>query len=829
MSDAGHYKILSAVPEDESGLRLDRTCRANNWSVTRVTSPQMVMEALEDTNSYHLFIADTRLKNFDVIDVLIQSRHLSPVTRRLLIIEKVLEKSKGERLLKAVNDARVNGLIPAGHAHEELVRQAGICLEAASKEQKRARLEEATSYQNKQMFKIAQRLKNKEAGLKERVQALKKERIRISSRLQAAFQQKKDPSSLGSRMDAYAIPVTAEALSRQFSQLARSADILFQNIAMDIDIEPLDILLGRLFDPDSQKSSTQESVDSISDPALEPIKGRIMRTLYASPENSNQFSSSFEPEQPFEKRDLPDLVTITTSPDRVHALISLKSCSSEERDAIKLAGILDLLRIKEIRFGIVDDQAIESWITTVQPADAPFEIATGTPPVHGEDGKVTYRFETNYTNPGKIMDDGRIDFRNRGAIPFVHQGDLVAEKIPARPGRDGVSVCGDPIEVEEPLDPVFLAGPGTRVSEDGLSIHADTDGHPHLDPMGEISVNPELNIDGDIDFSTGNIDFKGHIVISGRVREGFSVKGVSLTAREVEGAAIELSGDLCVSDGITDTQVASVGNIYAKFINNSTANAFGDIVIQKEIIDSQLLLSGTCQNPGGTVMGSKIAARNGVEAGRIGTPASKPSQIRTGVEDHIRFWQEQLDSELNMSMGRMQEVKDDIEALEDQDQEIYAVIAIKSREQEKISADIEKNETELAEYRRLNDQKAVSLAMAQQKSLSARLKEIDQVLNECFESHDKNLKELEEKKKALEETLACNKAIMLKKRGLKEFHMRTGHQARVLAQQGITQGTVIMGPHTSLTLETDQGRCKIQELSVNDEVGSHFELIITDP
>ena len=98
---------------------------------------------------------------------------------------------------------------------------------------------------------------------------------------------------------------------------------------------------------------------------------------------------------------------------------------------------------------------------------------------------------------------------------------------------------------------------------------------------------------------------------------------MSLTAREVEGASLDLSGDLCVSDGITDTEVASVGNIYAKFINNSTASAFGDIVIQKEIIDSRLLLSGTCQNPSGTIMGSKIAARNGVESGRIGTRPQK--------------------------------------------------------------------------------------------------------------------------------------------------------------------------------------------------------------
>ena len=78
--------------------------------------------------------------------------------------------------------------------------------------------------------------------------------------------------------------------------------------------------------------------------------------------------------------------------------------------------------------------------------------------------------------------------------------------------------------VEEPIDQVFLAGTGTRLGEDGSTIYADTDGRPHLAPMGEITVSPELRIEGDIDYSTGNIEFKGISLFPDGSRRAFPLK-----------------------------------------------------------------------------------------------------------------------------------------------------------------------------------------------------------------------------------------------------------------------------------------------------------------
>lgn len=103
---------------------------------------------------------------------------------------------------------------------------------------------------------------------------------------------------------------------------------------------------------------------------------------------------------------------------------------------------LDLLRFKEINFGILEDEVIEAWLKA--PGKDPFCVAKGVAPFPGKDGSVTYNFETSYTNPGKIMDDGRIDFRDRGDIPFVSKGDILAAKELPQQGKNGMSVSGRP-------------------------------------------------------------------------------------------------------------------------------------------------------------------------------------------------------------------------------------------------------------------------------------------------------------------------------------------------------------------------------------------------
>ena len=168
----------------------------------------------------------------------------------------------------------------------------------------------------------------------------------------------------------------------------------------------------------------------------------------------------------------------------------------------------------------------------------------------------------------------------------MNKGDVLAEKKPLIQGVPGTSIFGINIPVNVVIDPPFIAGPGAVLSENGLVIIADKSGQPHVDAIGKITVNTEFIVDGDVNYETGNLTFDGNIVVKGTVKQGFTVKGVSLTANEIEGAIIDLTGDLNVSAGISDTTIKTVGNVQTKFINNSTVLGFGNIIVLKEIIDS---------------------------------------------------------------------------------------------------------------------------------------------------------------------------------------------------------------------------------------------------
>jgi len=455
-------------------------------------------------------------------------------------------------------------------------------------------------------------------------------------------------------------------------------------------------------------------------------------------------------------------------------------------------------------------------------------VARGVAPLSGKDGAVTYNFETDYTNPGKIMEDGRIDFRDRGSIPFVRKGDILAAKKPPQQGKNGMNVLGEVILVEEPLDPVFIAGDGTRLSEDGTTIIADLKGQPHLDHIGEISVNPELPIKGDVDYQTGNINFNGHVVVNGTVKEGFSVRAFSLTAKEVEGATIDLTGDLHVSDGITDANIVSSGNIYAKFINNSKARAFGNLCIQKEIIDSTAIISGKCENTSGVIIASKISAKGGIEAGGIGTSTSKPSILKVGVNEHLDQLTDQLETKLQASVEKLNGIRDKIREVEDQDQSLYGKITQKAQAQEAGQNRLKSLKQEIAAKKKTSAPRQLAELAAQYKAQEQAAKSAEQELNEIFDIQNRFAKQISDFKALVEHLEKTNKNLVLKKKGLKAFSEKTKTIPKVTVTKSIAQDTVIAGPNVRHTMKEDRKRCQIMETGVSEEGLRFFEMEITD-
>ena len=66
-------------------------------------------------------------------------------------------------------------------------------------------------------------------------------------------------------------------------------------------------------------------------------------------------------------------------------------------------------------------------------------------------------------------------------------------------------------------------GRNTEITEDGDTLIASMPGHVEFSGS-TFQVKPVLDIDGDVDFSTGNIKFVGDVNIKGDVLSGFTVR-----------------------------------------------------------------------------------------------------------------------------------------------------------------------------------------------------------------------------------------------------------------------------------------------------------------
>lgn len=826
----GKFKPKLILLENNATLRdhAKSVLTRAGWDVFCHEVSRDALDMLEQSKEYlfALFISSYKLPKMEGDDILEKVKSISPVTRRMLIVPF----DRTDILINAVNKAEIHACITFPFKDEDLVAQAANCFKQFKTDIKRQRLKRVTAHQNKQMFKIAQKLKKKDGANKELVEMKKAKKLALISKLGKAENQYAPDIdiSLSKVLEKKGVKASPEALKNEFLSTFHILKEFFDKVALRRQSPPLSLDLKDISALIMEKG---QGMPAEHEPADPDVMEKILKATFRYTADAADQARTALPEWDGFDTDGMDHVldpyfTITVTDGKTRAYIEKIKDFENTLPPPAVADFLDLLRQKQISYGIVEDIAIENWISASFAGK--MLIAQGETPIYGQDGNIEYHFETDFTNPGKINEDGSIDFRERGNIPYVTKGDLLAQKTPPKEGRTGVTVFGHPIPVDEVTDPVFLAGSGTELSEDGLSIRAILDGQPHRDVLGTISINPDLIIPGNVDFETGNIDFKGHIIVKGMVKEGFTVKGISLTAKEVEGAVIDLSGDLNISVGITNSKISAHGNIYAKFINHCSVMGFQNLVVQKEIIDSDILLSGSCKNPTGHIISSRITAKLGIEANKIGTPASTPCKLKIGIDQHIETLKKAMDAAIEASVKTADLLRNEIKKLEDQDQALYLDISEKAHVQDRAQLEIKELKKNLPDLQKANDVRKLQATTDQIRKLLDRAKAAEKALNEIFDSQDKLANQIEQLKIKLNQAEHKNKTLVLEKQALTDFSKKDLPVPVLTVAKTIMVDTHVKGPQTSLVLKQDRSKCKIQELAVNENGMNYYEMMISD-
>ncbi|MFH1154117.1 MAG: FapA family protein [Pseudomonadota bacterium] len=820
MTEPTTHTILIIEHNEDLGKSIEHLLTSQGYGVTWVTDSLDGLRTLKDTASspYSLVVSSYRMPKMAGDAILEKVRELSPDTRRMLLADM----AEIETVVNAINRAGIHRCLAIPLDDDGFVMHVKECCDQFEAIRKRNRLKTVTQDQNQQMYALARHFKKKDEQFSEMI-SQKQQRIRALKTKLLSMEQARATGalSLGELMDLKSITPSSEHFDKAFKALCTRVMTMINSVTSSrgILLEPADYNV--LIRKQGLDAIPRDLIAWFVDFLFHAFE--TTRADKAMPAAASQSQKGAD-QEPQDILPLDECVELSFSMDHITAMLKLK----KRNPSLTMEALLGYLEACDVRFGVVDDQLIGTWLSGAEENGDNLVVAKGIYPEEPREAEIKYHFKTDFRQAGKVLPDGSIDFRDRGDIPFVTAGTLLAEKTPAVRGVPGTDVSGFQISVPEPVDLVFGAGQGTRYSEDQLQIYADVDGQPHLDALGNISVFNELSIKGDVDYNTGNINFNGNIIVEGTVREGFKVKGATLTVGQIEGAEIDLTGDLNVGSGIIDAKLINVqGIVQAKYINNSIIKAFGDLIVQKEIIDSKIFLGGTCINDGGTIISSEVAAKQGVQAGQIGTEVSVPTRLRVGKDEYVDLQLEIVERVLKENLDRIDGLKAGIEKLQTEDQQLNATISQFAYVQDRSQVELRDIQKKMNEIKATSDASALKVLIRTVKALNEKALEAQKELDQAFARQDRIAYEIDEEKQVIEDIEEDNKVLVVKKKALHELAQRNPPRPLITVGKKIMAGTVVEAIHSMIKIKEDTSRCRIQEVQRGgeEEGGSvYFEL-----
>ena len=277
-----------------------------------------------------------------------------------------------------------------------------------------------------------------------------------------------------------------------------------------------------------------------------------------------------------------------------------------------------------------------------------YTIVWGKTAIDGKDAEV--KFTTDVS--GKVYYDNSlkntlnsVDYKEAIKISRVRKGEIIGIINPPTEGKKGYNIEGKEVHAKDGKDINIALGHGACFSPKRDKIIATQEGRPVI-INDKISVEPVYEVHGDVCFETGNIDFNGHVYISGSVQDDFTVKANSIEIRGSVGAShIIAQNDLVIVGGVNGHftgQIICNGDAYVKYLNDANAEIRGDLKVKKGIINSVAKSLG--QIIARKIIGGKIIALKGILTNTIGSEMGVETSLKVGVNYEIEALNHALDN-----------------------------------------------------------------------------------------------------------------------------------------------------------------------------------------
>lgn len=245
------------------------------------------------------------------------------------------------------------------------------------------------------------------------------------------------------------------------------------------------------------------------------------------------------------------------SPDLLTATLHVRPTDSGT--TITSRQLMDEIKKRHISYGI--DWCACASVENIK-KETEITVAQGTPCVPSVDADIKVFFSTQSRELISVGEEEKIDFKNRYKFTCVKPGELLAEKIPPIYGKPGINIKGEIISPKPPKDIELVAGSGTKINSKKNQIFSTIHGRPMIQQCKNkalIEVIPSLKHEGNVDMSTGNIQFTGDIIISGSVKDGMMVKsnGQIIVGQIVSNANLQASEGIKIYGNVISSYIAA--------------------------------------------------------------------------------------------------------------------------------------------------------------------------------------------------------------------------------------------------------------------------------
>lgn len=322
--------------------------------------------------------------------------------------------------------------------------------------------------------------------------------------------------------------------------------------------------------------------------------------------------------------------------------------------SIPMSTLQDMIKNEGITYGVQTNtlkELVEKSAAAELEAsqEETYVVAQGKDPANAVDGRIDFLVEPSDEDVRfEINEDDPIDYKNTNLIKNVTAEQHLATIVQPITPENGIDVFSDAIVATEgqPIKPKL----GSNITVDEDKLYATCNGR-FIKDGEELSVSPVYNVRGDVDLTIGNINFIGSVIVQKDVLDDFSVYAKeSLEIGGIAGAAniesdvsIKLNGGM---NGKTKGFIRCQGTIESKYLNEVTAVSWGDVNVQKSIMNSVVKTKAKISVPNGSIIGGEASALMGIDCAVIGSDLGTMTCVTAGqdyeLQDRLKAYESQL-------------------------------------------------------------------------------------------------------------------------------------------------------------------------------------------